>query len=272
MGAGASLSLKVIERMLRPIAGFGLMMLLCACASEPGGPGGPHDPGGPQGGPPGGPERGPPSGQASIFISPFGEPFVSQPGDPYPVAAWFAGADADHDGRLTSAEFAADGRRWFAVLDTDHDGQLTPGEVTAYERMIDTAFLRAGGGMGGPGGGRGRGGPGGGGRGAPPAGGGRMGLGEGSGSGQEDDVSQIQPRAPRVTADAESSERMARAGLLGVPQPVRSADRNMDQRITADEWAAISDRWFSLLDTDHDGVLTLETLPRTAMQGRPPRR
>lgn len=241
--------------MKRPIAGLGLMMLLCACATDPGSPEG-------AGGAPA-------SAHAEIFISPFGEPFVSEPGDPYPVAAWFAGADADHDGRLTAAEFSADGRRWFAVLDSDHDGLLTPGEIAAYERRIDTAFLGVGR-MGGPGRGGGRWGGAGPMRQEGPQDDGRMGLGEGAG--QEDEVSHIQPSVPRVSAASESSERMARAGLLAVPQPVRSADRNMDQRITAEEWAATSDRWFALLDTDHDGVLTLEALPRTAMQGHAPRR
>ena len=59
---------------------------------------------------------------------------------------------------------------------------------------------------------------------------------------------------------------MARAGLLSVPQPVRSADRNMDQKITLQEWTATGERWFSLLDTRHQGYLTLEGLPQTAIQ------
>ena len=240
--------------MKRPIAGLGLMVLLSACATDPAGPEGPRGD--------------PPPARAEIFISPFGEPFVSQPGDPYPVAAWFAGADADPDGRLTAEEFSADGRRWFVRLDSDHDGLLGPAEIAAYERLIDAAFLRAGGGgAGGPGRGGGRGA--GVGRGGP-SGDGRMGLGEGGG--QEDEGSYIQPRTPRISAASESSERMARAGLLAVPQPVRSADRNMDQRITPEEWAAASDRWFALLDADHDGALTLETLPRTAIQAGARRR
>ena len=202
-----------------------------------------------------------PATRASIFISPYGEPFVSAEGEPYPVAAWFAGADADHDGRLTPEEFAADGQRWFARLDQNGDRIIDPAEIAAYERMIDAAFLR----VGAPSGPGGRGGWGGGGRrGGGGGGAGRMGLGEGGG--QEDEPSHIQPREPRVTAAAESSERMARAGLLSVPQPVRSADRNMDQKITLQEWTATGQRWFSLLDTKHQGYLTLDGLPQTALQ------
>ena len=83
--------------MKRSLVGLGLVALLGACATDPGGP-----------------QGGPPQDRSEIFISPFGEPFVSQPGEPYPAAAWFAGADADHDGRLTAEEFSAGGRRWFA--------------------------------------------------------------------------------------------------------------------------------------------------------------
>ncbi|RZJ79692.1 MAG: hypothetical protein EON88_32750, partial [Brevundimonas sp.] len=69
-----------------PLATLGvasLTLFAAACASAPGGPGGSGGP------PPMGPQ---------IFVSPFGEPFKSQPGEPYPVAAWFAGADANGDG------------------------------------------------------------------------------------------------------------------------------------------------------------------------------
>ena len=40
----------------------------------------------------------------------------------------------------------------------------------------------------------------------------------------------------------------------------------MDQKITLQEWTATGERWFSLLDTRHQGYLTLEGLPPTAIQ------
>jgi Ca2+-binding EF-hand superfamily protein len=260
-----------------------MMALLSACASGPGGG-------------PGGPEGGPPPQRSEIFVSPYGELFVSQAGEPYPVAAWFADADADSDGRLTAEEFAADGRRWFATLDQDGDGLVGPGEIFAYERLVDATFTAMGGGMGGgPGGGPGGGMSGGrgSGRGGPPGGGqmnlngdqqdggmgGPMGGGMGGMGGQEGGGSGAKPRAQPYRG---GTERLARAGLLSVPQPVRAADRNADQKITPEEWTAAGERWFALLDQDHDGVLTLETLPKTAVQGgaggrgglggRPPRR
>ncbi|NBB64433.1 hypothetical protein GVN18_34815, partial [Pseudomonas sp. ODNR1LW] len=114
------------------LAGIGLLSLVSACAAGPGGRG-PH-------GPEGGADGAPPPQRSEIFVSPYGELFVSEPGEPYPVAAWFADADADSDGRLTAEEFAADGQRWFATLDQDADGVIGPGEIFAYERLVDATF------------------------------------------------------------------------------------------------------------------------------------
>lgn len=252
-----------------------VLALLTACAAGPGGGGK-------------GPDGGPLPQPRQVFVSPFGELFVSEAGEPYPVAAWFADADADSDGRLTADEFAADGQRWFARLDQDADGIVGPAEIFAYERMVDATFASVGGmgGMGGmpgrPGGGRGPGA----GRGGPSAGG-QMNLdddqsGSPMGGGQDGPPmggGQEAPSAaaPRAQPYRSGTERLARAGLMSVPQPVRAADRNADQKITQEEWAAASERWFALLDQDHDRVLTLESLPKTAVQGgrgggRPPRR
>ncbi|RZJ87584.1 MAG: hypothetical protein EON88_22675, partial [Brevundimonas sp.] len=182
-----------------------LTLSLAACASSPGGPGGPGG---------GGPAIGP-----QIFISPFGEPFKSQPGEPYPVAAWFSGADTNGDGAVMLDEFTADGLRYFAVLDQSRDGEISPGEVAAYETTVDRAFLSIETLMTGPGGGPRRGG------GRPSA---ALNMAEpaqgapqqGGNSGLDNGLGNDRPRAQRSAA---SSSRIAQAGLLGVPQPVKSA-------------------------------------------------
>ena len=219
--------------------GIGLIsvLVLAGCAGAPMGPGGPF----------GGPGLNRPAPPA-LFVSPFGEVFRAAPGGTWPVGDWFRGADANHDGALAYEEFAADGGRWFGQLDTDRDGRLGQSELWAYEASL----RELGGGMG-PGGARGPGGPP---QGqtlglAPPQTGGGSNIRRGGG-----------PRGPRGYGI------VAEAGFFNLPQPVKAADVNVDQRITGDEWTAATQRWFLALDTDRDGRLTLAGLPKTPLQQR----
>ena len=229
-----------------------LALTLSACASGP--------PDGPGGGPGGGPRRGPPPGEngpgprgggQQLFISPAGEPFRAAPDAPYPVAAWFAGADANHDGALTRDEFVADALRFFAVVDADKDGVIDGFEVSLYEQRIAPEIIGGqapsirrgpmgqgpGGGDGPPGGGRGGGGP-------PGGGKGRGGMG------------------------GNALQGASLYGLIAEPQPVMGADADFNRRITKDEATKAAITRFKLLDTDKDGLLRLETLPKTPAQLR----
>src|SRR5262245_36419223 len=70
-----------------------------------------------------------------LFVSPMGEPFRTGPDGAAPIQVWFAAADADHDGKLSRAEFIADAQRFFAVVDANHDGAATSVESTALYRQ-----------------------------------------------------------------------------------------------------------------------------------------
>lgn len=242
--------------MVKSLTALGLVAMTCACASAP-------RPG---------PDVPPPLVGPQVFISPFGEPYQSQPGEPYPVAAWFATVDTNGDGRVTPAEFTADGQRFFAALDANQDGQIGQAEIVAYEAMIARLFA----GHHGPdslGGGR----PGGPGTSGPRGG---MGGGLGLADDQQQDGSMGRPGDfPRGGQDGDGphsgprggvveTSMLAMAGLLNVPEPVKAADLDVNQRITPQEWAQASDRWFRLLDKDKDGVLTLAELPLTGLQQR----
>lgn len=244
---------------------LGAAMILAACA------GGPKPRAG--FGPPGEEPRGPMPG---LFISPFGELVLGEPGGPWPTARWFARADLDSDGVVTRAEFEADGLRVFDELDTDDDGVIGGLEIAAYEerlaplrrldpppgalpprgfpsgmppgmapggmpRMLDEGVGDHGGQTRPPGGG----GPPGGGMGPPPG-----------------------MRRPPERKPGDSYGPVADAGFFNLPQPIKAADVNVDQRITAAEWAEATERWFRALDADRDGRLTVDTLPQTPMQRR----
>lgn len=226
--------------MIKPLVVIGLAAMTCACATDPGAPD--RDLAGP-----------PPPGLPQVFVSPFGEFFQSPGGQPYPSAAWFTQADHDNDGRLSLEEFQADGQRVFLALDVNDDGVIGPEENALYEQSMELKL--AGHGGGGPGrGGR----PGGGGqRGGPGA---SLGLGEG-----QDDISHLPAQRDRRTAGPAVSP-LSMANFLNVPQPVKAADIDTNQRITPQEWTQVGQRWFSLLDANRDGFLTLAELPRTASQ------
>jgi hypothetical protein len=233
-------------------------LCLSACASGPpqDGPRGdwgkaprPRPPGeGEAGGPPRQPRR-------SLFISPAGEPFRAEPGAPYPVAAWFAGADTDHDGTLTRDEFVADALRFFDRIDGDHNGVIDGFEVSAYETQVAPEILQGFQGVGdGPSargrgaargeGGRHRGGRGGGG--GPPGNGGRRGGGLIGGI--------LQGATPY--------------SLLAEPEPVMASDGDFDRRITRAEATKAAKARFALLDKDGDSKLRLAELPQTPLQAR----
>jgi len=232
---------------------MGLLLLAAGCASS--GPphrfrghgeamrrGGPRTPG-----------MGP---RLGLFVSPAGQPFRAAPGQPAPMAAWFAEADTDHDGAISFAEFQADFRRWFAALDTNHDGEIAPDEVTRYETEIlpEIASTRGGFGFGGGDGGRaggGRGGMGGGG-GMGRRGGMRGGGGMGGGGGRA--------AMGYVPGGA------ARFGLLPIPHPVMAADEDLNRGISTAEWDRAAASRFTLLDEAHDGRLTLAELAAERMR------
>ncbi|AYJ86818.1 EF-hand domain-containing protein [Sphingomonas paeninsulae] len=225
-----------------------------------------------------GPQHGPDGPRRSVlFISPAGEPFRAAPGDPYPVAAWFAQADTNHDGHLTIDEMRNDAARFFATLDVDHDGEIDPDEVTRYETQI-VPEIQSGESFGGApgsaqgsasghghggghhGGGMGRGG-------GSGAGGGGMGGGGRTGGADSDEDASSSTSRPQAT---EGMGGAARYSLLAQHEPVTSADTDMNRIITLAEFRAAAERHFHMLESaapnTDKGYLTLADLPKTPAQ------
>jgi Ca2+-binding EF-hand superfamily protein len=214
-----------------------------------------------------------------VFLSPMGEPFRSEDPAADNVATWFAGADADHDGALTVAEMQADAARFFATLDTNGDGEIDPTELTRYEteiapevqvgmQMGERSGGAGGGGFGGGGrrGGGGRGGGHGGGRG----GWGGRGGGQGSQSGGEGGGER---RVPNGGFD-DGLQGAGRYSFINIPEPVISADADLNRGVSRTEFADAAAKRFLMLDTDHDGRVTRAELPPLPQRhaGKPKKR
>ena len=236
---------------MRLLVGLMALSFSAAAAAQP-----------PAGGPARGGEgfRGGPRG--SVFLSPMGEPFRNEDLAHDNVGDWFAAADTNHDGWLSVAEFQADAARFFATLDSNRDGEIDPDELTRYETELAQEVQvgrQMGVGMGGfrrggEGGGRGGGRGGWGGRSREPRTqeGRNSRIPEGAGGGG--------PRIGNGGFDP-GLEGAGRYSFLNIPEPVISADTNLNRGVSLQEFTAAAGQRFVMLDSNHDGRLTRDELP-----------
>lgn len=169
-------------------------------------------------------------------FSPNGEPLVgagwpAHCGDA--LDAWFDRADANHDGRLTLAEFEADAVRQFGVMDLRHDGKITAAELSTYRQSVmggryaSISTPEAG---------------------ARPRG--TIGDSEGrEGAGF--------PGEGRRRHDEGAMPRPDSSGTMPAdqPDPVMSADTDLDGSVTLEEFRALVRQNFADLDRDHAGSI-----------------
>ena len=176
------------------------------------------------------------------FISPMGEPFRARTRTDDTLALWFARADANRDGAITSDEMQADGARFFATLDTNGDGEIDPEELIHYEweiapdiqvsskmrpapgESVETREKRR--------------------RDADLA------------ALDEDDF----PKSRGKKSKQGNLEGAARYGLLNLPEPVAAADADFNRGVSLQEFQAAAASRFQLLDTTRQGRLSLPQL------------
>lgn len=165
-----------------------------------------------------------------LFISPMGEPFLGSKDAP-PDLAWFDGADADHDGKLSLAEMRADAARFYKTLDTDGSGEIDPAEIERYETRIAREIALREGAGGGPGGDATLNGP--------------------------DSLSDM----PEGQVHYVGQGGAALFNYFGLPEPVASADANFNRGVSGQEFLRAAEQRFQMLDTNHDGSVARGELP-----------
>jgi len=160
------------------------------------------------------------------FISPMGEPYRAHSTSEDALALWFARADRNRDGAITSDEMMAAADRFFASLDTDHDGEIDPDELNQYELEVAPEIQTAMKTMRAPG--------------------------------------SAKPRRREGIDDmlglTGALQGAARYGLLNIPEPVAAADTDFDRGVSLSEFRAAAARRFQLLDSGRTGKLSLAQL------------
>lgn len=160
----------------------------------------------------------------NVFLSPMGEPFRSD--DRLSGAEhWFVHADANRDRRMTRAEYLAEAMAFFASLDTDHDGVIGPDEISHYETIVAPEVTVT------------------------------STYGDMSKAKVDSDGKFVEPPYPtRLGA--------GRYSYVASPEPIVSADSNLDRGITAAEFEQAARLRFKALDANGDGTLVRAELPR----------
>lgn len=172
----------------------------------------------------------------ALFISPMGEPFRGSSGAAE-LRTWFDRADANRDGGLSLAEMRSDADRFFLVLNNNRDREIDPAELRVYEEQMAPEIRVGVGGLGISSGW------------APKR---RSGL-----SSEFSKTGTVDPPLERDTVRRGAGL----YGVLAIPNPVASADTNLNRGISAEEFSRAARDRFMLLDGNHDGVIRFDELP-----------
>src|SRR5205085_2414250 len=173
-----------------------------------------------------------------LFISPMGEPFRSPAGQGEALGAWIAGADTDKDGALSRPEVEADAARFYATLDVDKNGEIDPAELTRYESEV-APEIQLGRQMGNV-----------------------LGIGRRRGGDKGWGKDGRRSEWERATGGYdEGLEGAGRYSFLNIPEPVISADLDLNRGVSRAEFVQTAGQRCLMLDKNRDGRLTRGELP-----------
>ncbi len=179
-----------------------------------------------------------------LFISPMGEPFRpnganGDSGGDVPAKRWFDQADANHDGKLTIGEMMLDADRFFALLDKDRNGEILPDEVYAYEENVvpEVRLYQR-----------------------------RIERDPTEKTGEEEERPRPQKRKNNQPGPFEGVMGAGRYSFLNIPNPVASADDDINRAISAREFSAAAAERFRDLDAAQSKALIFAQLPKTPAQ------
>ena len=173
----------------------------------------------------------------SLFLSPMGEPFRPRGDIDDPARRWFDQADANHDDRLTIGEIMLDADRFFATIDKDHSGELLPGEVYAYEQDVAPEIRLYQ----------------------------RRAERDPGDKGKPDDEDRPRPKKRKGGAP-DGVIGAGRFAFLNIPNPVASADDDINRAVSQKEFRAAAAERFRDLDTTQSKALSFAQLPKTPAQ------
>jgi hypothetical protein len=187
-----------------------------------------------------------PKGPPPPTFSPNGEPLVP-PRWPAKCAdaldAWFDRLDTAHVGRLTLATLEADARRQYTQMDLRHDGKVTAEELSKYRLAeMHGHFLSV----------------------STPGEGGILGNrnddADRPGDRLDDALGDENPRHGHRKDDDERPRDAYAAMVTDQPDPVMTADTDLDGSVTWEEFHALVAQDFADFDKDHAGFFTKDQL------------
>lgn len=181
---------------------------------------------------------GPAFAKTDVYMSLMGEPYWTNEAGKAPFEQWLEMADLDGDGAVAKSEFLKDADAFFESLDTSGDQVIDADEMTSYEQLAPGKTRAAGGGAKLPSSARPK--P----TSSAPVEKGMVAI---VSSGNVPSATRIHPGGGPIN-------------YANVPQPVAMADRNLDRRVTAQEFRKTAEMRFSNYDVNKDGRLTRKEL------------